>query len=101
MLAKVNHLESQVRAAAERGVLEALDGSCRTPIAAHAVLDGAQIHLRGEALTPDGAKRWDAETRITLPELDPEAAAALGRELGAEIKRAGGETLARVVAETG
>lgn len=101
ILSKINHAESQVRASAERGFLEALDGSCRTPIAAHAVLNGAEIHLRGEALTPDGAKRWANETRATLPELDPAAAAALGRELGLEVKRAGGETLARVVAETG
>ena len=101
VLAKINHLESHVRAWAERGFLEALDGSCRTPIAAHAVLDGAEIHLRGEALTPDGAKRWANETRAALPELDPSAAAALGRDLGLEVKRAGGETLARVVAETG
>ena len=101
VLAKVNHLESQIRAAAERGVLEALDGSCRTPIAAHAELTGAEIHLRAEALTPDGKMRWADETRVTLPELTPPAAAALGRELGAQIKRAGGETLARVVAETG
>jgi hydroxymethylbilane synthase len=101
ILSKINHAESRVRAWAERGFLEALDGSCRTPIAAHAVLDGAEIHLRGEALTPDGAKRWSNETRATLPELDPAAAAALGRELGLEVKRAGGETLARVVAETG
>ena len=101
ILSRVNHLGSHVRAAAERGVLAALVGSCRTPLAAHAVLNGAEIHLRGEALTPDGAKRWDAEVRTTLPELDPEAAAALGRELGLEIKNAGGETLARVVAETG
>lgn len=101
ILSKINHAESHVRAWAERGFLEALDGSCRTPIAAHAVLNGAEIHLRGEALTPDGAKRWANETRATLPELDPAAAAALGRELGLEVKRAGGETLARVVAETG
>jgi hydroxymethylbilane synthase len=101
ILAKINHLESQVRAWAERGFLEALDGSCRTPIAAHAVITGAEIHLRGEALMPDGSKRWADETRTTLPELDPSAAAALGRQLGLEVKRAGGETLARVVAETG
>lgn len=101
VLARINHLESQVRAWAERGFLEALDGSCRTPIAAHAEINGAELHLRGEALTPDGSKRWGGETRTTLPELDPDAAAALGRALGLEVKRAGGDALARVVAETG
>lgn len=101
VLARINHLESQVCAWAERGFLEALDGSCRTPIAAHAVLNGAEIHLRGEALMPDGSKRWSEETRTTLPELKPAAAAALGHQMGLEVKRAGGDTLARVVAETG
>jgi hydroxymethylbilane synthase len=101
ILAKINHLESQVCAAAERGFLEALDGSCRTPIAAHAVLEGMALHLRGEALTPDGAQRWSDETRADLPALDPAAAAAIGHALGLAVKRAGGETLARVVAETG
>lgn len=101
VLARINHLESQVCAWAERGFLEALDGSCRTPIAAHAVLSGAEIHLRGEALMPDGSKRWSEEIRTTLPELNPAAAAALGHQMGLEVKRAGGDTLARVVAETG
>lgn len=100
-LAPLNHLPTQVSIAAERGFLEALDGSCRTPIAAHATLDGAELHLRGEALTPDGAKRWASETRVALPELDPGAARMLGLELGLEVKRAGGEALARAVAETG
>lgn len=100
-LAALNHSASQVCVAAERGFLEALDGSCRTPIAAHATLDGAEIHLRGEALTPDGAKRWANETRTALPELAPEAARLLGHALGREVKAAGGEALAQAVAETG
>jgi hydroxymethylbilane synthase len=44
-------------------LLEALDGSCRTPIAAYAMLDGANIYLRGEAVAPDGKQRWFEETR--------------------------------------
>ncbi len=50
---------------------------------------------------PDGSKRWANETRAQLPELDPDAARLLGYELGLEVKRAGGDTLARIVAETG
>ena len=96
-LAALNHLQTQVCVMAERGFLEALDGSCRTPIAAYATLDGAEIRLRGEALTPDGARRWAGETRVVLPELDPSAAALLGRTLGEEVRRAGGEVLKRVI----
>ncbi len=41
--------------AAERAFLAVLDGSCRTPIAGHARLDGAEIALRGLVLRPDGS----------------------------------------------
>jgi hydroxymethylbilane synthase len=40
--------------AAERAFLRALDGSCRTPIAAHAQLNGANLTFRGEVLSADG-----------------------------------------------
>jgi hydroxymethylbilane synthase len=41
------------RLAAERAFLEALDGSCETPIAGLAELDGGTLRLRGEVLRPD------------------------------------------------
>ena len=100
-LKALNHLPTEICVLAERGFLEALDGSCRTPIAAHAELNGMELHLRGEALSPDGAKRWASETRVQLPELHPGAAKLLGHELGLEVKRAGGDALAQAVAETG
>ena len=40
--------------AAERGFLTALDGSCRTPIGAHALVEGGRVTLRGSVLRPDG-----------------------------------------------
>lgn len=100
-LAPLNHADSHIAAAAERGVLEALDGSCRTPIAAYAMIDGANIYLRGEAVAPDGKQRWFEEVRATLPDTTPAAAAALGRELGSAIRKAGGSALEQVIAGTG
>lgn len=44
------------RLAAERAFLEALDGSCQTPIAGLAELNGGQLRLRGEILRPDGSE---------------------------------------------
>ena len=44
-----------VRLAAERAFLAALDGSCETPIAGLAVLEGGALALRGEVLRPDGS----------------------------------------------
>ncbi len=100
-LAPLDHIDSHVAAAAERGVLEALDGSCRTPIAAYAIVDGSDIYLRGEAIAPDGKHRWAEDIRATLPDATPAAAAALGRDLGTAIRKAGGAMLEQVIAGTG
>ena len=45
------------RITAERAFLAALDGSCRTPIAALAELDADRLRLRGLVASPDG-RRW-------------------------------------------
>ncbi|MBM3489358.1 MAG: hydroxymethylbilane synthase [Alphaproteobacteria bacterium] len=84
-LAPLNCATTAARIAAERAMLAVLDGSCRTPIAALAELDGTGCHLRGEILTPDGRQVHRAERRGSADE-----AAALGRDLGRELRRLGG-----------
>jgi hydroxymethylbilane synthase len=44
--------------AAERAFLAALDGSCRTPIAGHAQVRGAELSFVGEVLKADGAEAY-------------------------------------------
>ncbi|MCU0912388.1 MAG: hydroxymethylbilane synthase [Rhodobacteraceae bacterium] len=44
------------RLACERAFLAALDGSCQTPIAGLAELEGGTVRLRGEILRPDGSE---------------------------------------------
>jgi hydroxymethylbilane synthase len=44
------------RLAAERAFLETLDGSCQTPIAGLAEIDGGTMRLRGEILKTDGSE---------------------------------------------
>ena len=56
MLAAIHHGETGLRLAAERAYLAALDGSCETPIAGLATLEGATLTLRGEILRPDGSE---------------------------------------------
>jgi hydroxymethylbilane synthase len=70
-----------VALAAERAFLGALDGSCRTPIGAHARLVDGRLKFRGQALSPDG--REAVETAFEGP---PEAAEKLGAEAGLEIR---------------
>lgn len=59
LLGAINHPDSWIAMQAERAVLAALDGSCRSPIAAHAVkVDTAgpgRWHLRAMVAAPDGS----------------------------------------------
>lgn len=78
MLAAIHHAETGLRLAAERAFLATLDGSCETPIAGLAELDGGTIRLRGEILRPDGSE--------SLTD-DASAAVGDGAELGHEMAR--------------
>ena len=80
LLAGIHHGPTGLRLAAERAFLLRLDGSCQTPIAGLAVIDGDQIWLRGEILRPDGTKVIAGEVRGAVVD-----GAALGTELGTEL----------------
>lgn len=53
--------ENTLRATAERAVNERLNGSCQTPIAAYATVDGQQLHLHALIGSPDGTVMLHAE----------------------------------------
>ena len=97
-LAALDHADSHICVLAERAVLAALDGSCRTPIAAHASLRHGTLSLAGEVLSPDGTHRWAQS--VTLPlEGDPRTAAAeIGTRLGQAVRQSGGEALEAALA---
>jgi hydroxymethylbilane synthase len=86
LLAAIDHPATGIAVAAEHAMLAVLDGSCRTPIAGHAVLapDGS-LHLRGLIARPDGSQAIATERRG--PAAD---AAAMGRDAGLELKKRGG-----------
>ncbi len=73
--------------ACERGFQDALDGSCRTPIAGLATLEGKLLRFRGEVLSPDGSE--SAETHFEeLLDTDPRnEAARAGRSAGLSLKQ--------------
>jgi len=81
VLAKVDHADTSVALACERAFLGVLDGSCRTPIAGHATLDGERFSFRGMILRPDGSEVF--ETSRSGSRRD---AVALGADAGAELK---------------
>ena len=63
MLATIHHGPTGLRLAAERAFLTRLDGSCETPIAGLAMLEGDSLWLRGEILRPDGTASVSGELR--------------------------------------
>jgi hydroxymethylbilane synthase len=80
MLAAIHDGPTGIRLAAERGMLARLDGSCETPIAGLAVIEGDGLWLRGEILRPDGSESITGERRGAVGD-----AAALGRDLADEL----------------
>jgi hydroxymethylbilane synthase len=82
LLAKIDHADTSVALACERAFLGVLDGSCRTPIAGHAVLDGDAISFRGMILRPDGSEAYETSRAGNRRD-----ATALGVDAGAELKR--------------
>ena len=51
----LNHTASEIALTCERAFQAALDGSCRTPIAGLATIEGDTLIFRGEVLAPDGS----------------------------------------------
>ena len=86
LLAAIDHRATGIAVTAEHAMLAVLDGSCRTPIAGHAVLqaDGS-LHLRGLIAKPDGSQAIATERRGPTSE-----AAAMGKDAGLELKKRGG-----------
>jgi hydroxymethylbilane synthase len=99
LLAKISVPHSEIAVAAERGFLEALDGSCRTPIGALATIAKGRLSFLGEILSPDGAKRWRREE--TIPLAGTGEAAQLGRRLGAAIRAEAGENFIQSLEKRG
>ena len=85
LLAPLNIAEHAIATTAERAFLQALDGSCRTPIAALAQISGGRLNFLGEVLTSDGKHCWRRRESVALGSGAEEIARALGARLGAEI----------------
>jgi hydroxymethylbilane synthase len=56
LLAKLNDPASATAVACERSFLARLEGSCKTPIAGLAEIEGDVLRFRGLILTPDGSE---------------------------------------------
>jgi hydroxymethylbilane synthase len=84
LLAKVYDAEAALCVAAERGVLIALGGDCRTPLGAYAERVGSSMRIRAFVANPDGsnAKRIDETPAWPADEASAhEAGLVAGRRL--------------------
>jgi len=84
-LAPLHDADTAVCITAERAMLAALDGSCRTPIGGFAELDGGELVLDALLLSPNGTAERRGQIRGAAAD-----AMALGAELGEQLRRNAG-----------
>ncbi len=86
LLQSVHHPETAIAVAAERGVMRALEGDCKTPIGAYGLRRGANLFVRAFAANPDGSAFRQDQEEIAWPSTEAEAE-KLGLDLGARLRR--------------
>jgi len=95
-LAVLDHSSTRVAVTAERGLLSALEGSCKVPIAGHAVLENGQIRLKGLVANLAG-------TLVVRGEVsgDPNMAHQLGITLGKDLISRGADRILAEISQHG
>ena len=85
LVAMIDHRPTSLCVRAEIAMLGVLDGSCRTPIAGHAVLEAEQLWLRALVARPDGSEVIATQRRGVAGEGE-----RLGVDAGEELRRRAG-----------
>ncbi len=83
-LAPVLDAATGIALTAERAFLRVLDGSCKTPIGAHARVDAGNVAFHAIVLKPDGSPFFETKASGPLAEADSVGKAA-GHDLAAQI----------------
>ncbi|MBU2512540.1 hydroxymethylbilane synthase [bacterium] len=78
--------------AAERALLNRLNGGCQVPLAGHAVIEGNILTLTGMVADPDGSRFIRLSKSGSI-----EKAEMIGRELGEELLNSGGREILAAV----
>jgi hydroxymethylbilane synthase len=86
MLAAIDHRETSIALACERAFLGELDGSCRTPIAGLARIDGDRLAFSGVILTPDGTSAHEVDLHGFAADAE-----SIGREAARIVRDRAGE----------
>jgi hydroxymethylbilane synthase len=72
ILEAINDVETFTAVNAERAFLAAVGGNCHSPVAALARVEGAQVRLRAEILTANGAELQSGECLYAIGGDGPE-----------------------------
>jgi hydroxymethylbilane synthase len=82
LLSGIDHPETAAALICERAFLAALGGSCKTPVAGYARIEGGSLVFDGLVLSEDGAESYAAHASG-----DPSEGEAIGESAGREILR--------------
>jgi len=87
IIAPLNDQVSELEITAERAFLRALDGNCRTPIAALARFENETLTLKGEILAKDGSLRvcHEVSGKVTKPIQAYDLGYKMGEAVRAEV----------------
>jgi hydroxymethylbilane synthase len=85
LLKPIADRDTRIALETERAFLAALDGSCRTPIAGLATVDGDALSFHGMILRPDGSEVYETSRQGAVAD-----AVRLGADAGGELKARGG-----------
>lgn len=86
IITQLNHKPTEIALTCERAFQNALDGSCRTPIAGLATISGDTLSFHGEVLAPDGRDAAQSSFKVALGNDPRREAARAGREAGEALK---------------
>lgn len=89
-VARLNHEKTMFEVYCERAFLRELDGSCKTPIAALAQVEGRELSFRGAVVRPDGGDIIKIQTRGLAKDY-----LQIGIEMATKIKIQYGERLSK------
>ena len=94
----LRHRPTLLAVTAERAALAALDGSCRTAIGAFARIEGNDLRLDVEALSPDGRHSFRGDGALALLDEDDESRAGeFGLQIGEAVRARAGDALSAPV----
>jgi hydroxymethylbilane synthase len=85
LLARIDHADTSTAVACERAFLAELDGTCKTPIAGHAILSGGMLQFRGLIAKPDGSAAHE-----TAAAGGRDNAIAIGADAGRALRQSAG-----------